>query len=87
MCGTTATALQSAWWARVRWMSRSVVRMRLVNGPRADAPGNLATFGVQGQAIYDVLKGNPNLFLMLSGHVTPPEGRRPVKTWRPEVAA
>jgi len=28
-----------------------------------------ATFGVQGRAIYDALKGNPNLFLMLCGHV------------------
>ena len=34
-------------------------------------------FGVQGQAIYDALKGNPNLFLMLCGHVNPNgEGRR-----------
>ena len=31
-----------------------------------------ATFGAQGQAIYDGLKGNTNLFLMLSGHVSPP---------------
>ncbi len=27
------------------------------------------TFGTQGQKIYDALKGNPNLFLMLSGHL------------------
>jgi hypothetical protein len=33
------------------------------------------TFGVQGQAIYDALKNNPNLFLMLCGHV-PGESRR-----------
>jgi hypothetical protein len=32
-------------------------------------------FGTQGQAIYDALKGNPNLFLMLGGHVHG-EGRR-----------
>jgi len=38
--------------------------------------GNPATFGAQGQKIYDALKGNPNLFLMLSGHVSPPEGQR-----------
>jgi hypothetical protein len=38
--------------------------------------GNPATFGVQGQAIYDALKGHANLFLMLCGHVSPPEGRR-----------
>jgi len=38
--------------------------------------GSNATFGAQGQAIYDGLKGNTNLFLMLSGHVSPPEGQR-----------
>ncbi len=37
--------------------------------------GNPAPFGVQGQAIYDALKGNANLFLMLAGH-RPEEGRR-----------
>jgi hypothetical protein len=37
--------------------------------------GNPAPFGVQGQAIYDTLKGNANLFLMLAGH-RPEEGRR-----------
>jgi len=31
--------------------------------------GNPATFGGQGQAIYDNLKDNPNLFLLLCGHV------------------
>lgn len=31
--------------------------------------GNPATFSTQGQAIYDNLKDNPNLFLMLCGHV------------------
>jgi hypothetical protein len=35
-----------------------------------------ASFGTQGQAIYTALKDNPNLFLMLSGHVSPPEGQR-----------
>jgi hypothetical protein len=36
-----------------------------------------ASFGSQGQAIYNALKDSPNLFLMLSGHVTPiTEGRR-----------
>jgi hypothetical protein len=38
-------------------------------------PGNPAPFGVQGQAIYDALKGNANLFLMLAGH-RHGEGRR-----------
>jgi hypothetical protein len=37
--------------------------------------GNPATFGAQGQATYDALKGHSNLFLMLCGHV-PGEGRR-----------
>ena len=31
--------------------------------------GNPAPFSAQGQAIYDALKGNPNLLLMLGGHV------------------
>jgi uncharacterized repeat protein (TIGR02543 family) len=35
-----------------------------------------ASFSSQGQAIYNALRGNPNLFLMLSGHVSPPEGQR-----------
>ena len=38
-------------------------------------PGDPAPFGLQGQAIYDALKGNGNLFLMLAGH-RPEEGRR-----------
>ena len=37
--------------------------------------GNPATFGGQGQAIYDNLKDNPNLFFLLCGHVHG-EGRR-----------
>jgi hypothetical protein len=37
--------------------------------------GNPAPFGIQGKAIYDALKGNANLFLMLAGH-RPEEGRR-----------
>ncbi len=37
--------------------------------------GNPATFSTQGQAIYDNLKDNPNLFLILGGHVQG-EGRR-----------
>jgi hypothetical protein len=31
--------------------------------------GTSTAFGNQGQAIYDALKGNPNLFLMLAGHL------------------
>lgn len=39
--------------------------------------GNPGTFSTQGQAIYDNLRDNPNLFLMLGGHVgSPGEGRR-----------
>jgi hypothetical protein len=38
-------------------------------------PGNPAPFGLQGRAIYDALKGNANLFLMLAGH-RHGEGRR-----------
>jgi len=37
--------------------------------------GNPAGFSAQGQAIYDTLKHNPNLFLLLGGHVAG-EGRR-----------
>jgi len=37
--------------------------------------GNPGTFSSAGQAIYDALKGNPNLFLMLCGHMHG-EGRR-----------
>jgi hypothetical protein len=38
-------------------------------------PGDPGSFGAQGQAIYDALKDNPNLFLMLCGHHAE-EGRR-----------
>ena len=31
--------------------------------------GTSTAFGNQGQAIYDALKGNPNLFLMMAGHL------------------
>jgi hypothetical protein len=37
--------------------------------------GNPGTFAGAGQAFYDALKDNPNLFLTLSGHVAG-EGRR-----------
>ena len=37
--------------------------------------GNPGSFATQGQAIYDALKDNPNLFLMLCGHVDG-EGQR-----------
>ncbi|TMQ71903.1 MAG: T9SS type A sorting domain-containing protein [Candidatus Eisenbacteria bacterium] len=38
-------------------------------------PGNPASWSGQGKAIYEALKGHPNLFLMLSGHIDG-EGRR-----------
>ncbi len=37
--------------------------------------GNPGSFGTQGQATYNALRGNPNFFLMLNGHVHG-EGRR-----------
>ena len=37
--------------------------------------GNPASFSAEGQATYDALKNNPNLFLMVCGHVSG-EGRR-----------
>jgi len=35
-----------------------------------------ASWSNQGLATYNALQGNPNLFLMLCGHVNPPEGQR-----------
>ena len=35
-----------------------------------------ASWSDQGLATYNALSGNPNLFLMLAGHHTPPEGQR-----------
>jgi hypothetical protein len=35
-----------------------------------------ASWSGQGQVMYNALSGNPNLFLMLAGHLTPPEGQR-----------
>jgi hypothetical protein len=35
-----------------------------------------ASFSAQGKGIYEALKANPNLTLMLCGHMTPPEGQR-----------
>jgi hypothetical protein len=48
-----------------------VITHHMING------GNNASFSAQGQAIYNTLKDNPNLFLLLGGHVpSPAEGRR-----------
>jgi len=38
-------------------------------------PGDPGAWSLQGQAIYDALKGDPNLFLMLCGHTTT-DGKR-----------
>jgi hypothetical protein len=38
-------------------------------------PGDPGTWSTQGQAIYNALKGNPSLFLMVCGHVSE-EGKR-----------
>ena len=39
--------------------------------------GNPASFGTQGQTLFNALKNNPNLFLTLSGHIGyPGEGQR-----------
>lgn len=38
-------------------------------------PGNPGTFSAEGQATYNALRNNPNLFLMVCGHVSE-EGRR-----------
>jgi hypothetical protein len=50
-------------------------RRAIINSHWVINTGNPATFGGQGQAIYDRLKNNSNLFLMLCGHVAG-EGRR-----------
>ena len=52
---------------------RAIVVSHYITGihPGYIAPTpDLQSFGPQGQAIYDALKGNPNLFLTLSGHVS-----------------
>ncbi len=41
----------------------------------SNSSGDVTSFGTQGQAVYDALKDNANLFLMLAGHVFG-EGRR-----------
>jgi len=51
-----------------------VVSHHLIDPPLND-PDDPGTWGAQGQAVYNALKGNSNLFLMLCGHITP-EGRR-----------
>jgi len=50
-------------------------RWAIVSTHNLIGTGNPGSFGAQGQAIYDALKDNPNLFLMVSGH-NPGEGRR-----------
>jgi hypothetical protein len=50
-------------------------RRAIVGSHSIIGTGNPASFSTEGQAIYDSLKDNANLFLMLCGHV-PGEGRR-----------
>lgn len=50
-------------------------RRALVTSHWIIGKGNPAAFSTQGAAIYERLKGNPNLFLMLGGHIHA-EGRR-----------
>ncbi|MFT5857404.1 MAG: hypothetical protein ACI8XO_004665, partial [Verrucomicrobiales bacterium] len=45
-------------------------RLAIVSTHHLVGTGTPATFSAQGQATYDALKGNPNLILMLGGHVT-----------------
>jgi hypothetical protein len=56
---------------------RAIVVSHYIINSSADINGGVnATFSSQGKAIYNALKGNPSLFLMLSRHVSPPEGQR-----------
>ena len=50
-------------------------RRAIVGSHSIIGTGNPASFSSEGQVLYDSLKDNPNLFLMLCGHV-PGEGRR-----------
>ncbi len=50
-------------------------RWAIVSAHSLIGTGNPAPFTAQGQAVYDALKDNPNLFLMVCGH-THGEGRR-----------
>lgn len=50
-------------------------RRAIINSHYIIGNGNPANFGYQGQIIYDSLKHNSNLFLMLCGHIAG-EGRR-----------
>ena len=50
-------------------------RRAIVTSHYVIGAGNPAAFSTQGQNIYNALKDNPNLFLMLCGHITG-EGRR-----------
>ena len=59
--------------AVLRWadevLKEHITRRAIVVTHFMIGPGNPARFGGQGQAIYDELKENPNLFLLLGGHV------------------
>jgi hypothetical protein len=62
-------------WAENLLQTHSDRRAILVSHHIINAGFN-ATFSPQGQAIYNAFRDNPNVFMMLSGHVSPPEGQR-----------
>lgn len=70
---TTPDAAVLAWANNL--LAANPTRRGIITSHHIVNTGNPASFGTQGQAIYDALKGNANLFLMLSGHVSE-EGRR-----------
>lgn len=55
-------------WANTLLQTYSTRKAIIVSHWIINADG---TFGAQGQAIYNALKGNPNLMLMLCGHINP----------------
>ncbi len=62
-------------WAEGLLQTHSDRRAILVSHHIINAGFN-ATFSTQGQAMYNAFRDNPNVFMMLSGHVSPPEGQR-----------
>ena len=68
-----ATAPEIAWADGI--ISANLSRRAILVSHNMLNTGDPATFTTQGQAIYDVVRDNPNLFLMLCGH-TPGEGKR-----------
>lgn len=65
---------QAIQWADAL-LKANPARRAIITSHNLIGTGNPGSFSTIGQAIYDELKDNPNLFLMLCGHV-PGEGRR-----------